>query len=47
MAAPSGTTKLALKPSTLVLFFRTFLLYQLWRFAVLNVRMLQMIGKSH
>ena len=28
-------------------FFRTFIPWQLWRFAAINVRMIRMIGKSH
>jgi len=28
-------------------FFRRFLPWQLWRFAMINLRMIRMIGKSH
>jgi hypothetical protein len=47
MGAPASTTKLAMKPGRLVLFLRTFLPYQLWRFVIINFRMIEMIGKSH
>jgi hypothetical protein len=36
-----------MKPSASVVFFRTFLPYQLYRFVVINVRMLRMILKGH
>lgn len=39
--------KFTMKPSKWVLFFRTFLPYQLYRFAWVNLRMLVMIWKSH
>jgi len=47
MARPNDMVKFAMKPSRLVVFLRTFFLYQLWRFLWVNVRMLIMIGKSH
>ena len=34
-------------PSTVTLFFRTFLPWQLVRFAWINVKMIRMIGKAH
>ncbi|MEZ4425321.1 MAG: hypothetical protein R3E98_18120 [Gemmatimonadota bacterium] len=33
-------------PTRLRRFFRTFVPWQLWRFAAINLRMLRMIGKS-
>ena len=37
----------AMKPTRWVLFFRTFVPYQLWRFVWINLRMTVMIWKSH
>ena len=34
-------------PSTVTLFFRTFLPWQLVRFAWINAKMIRMIGKAH
>ena len=39
--------RFTMKPTRTVLFLRTFWLYQLWRFARVNLRMMSMIGKSH
>jgi hypothetical protein len=35
------------RPSTWVLFFRTFVLWQIVRFIAVNIKMLRMIGKAH
>lgn len=40
-------TKLAIRPTPFTLWLRRSLLWQLWRFAVINVRMTVMILKSH
>jgi hypothetical protein len=37
----------AMKPGRWVLFFRTFLPYQLWRFVWINLRMIRMTRMSH
>jgi hypothetical protein len=47
MTKPNDMVKFAMKPSWWVLFLRTFLLYQLYRFVWVNLRMLAMIRKSH
>jgi hypothetical protein len=47
MRTPSALTRFAMKPTPWVLFWRTFWPYQLWRFLVINLRMLVMIFKSH
>lgn len=53
MVADSGVKRLqtdsqwVMRPTRWTLFFRTFLLWQLVRFVVVNVRMLIMLGKSH
>ena len=47
MDFPQNLAKHAMKPTPWVLFWRTFFPYQLWRFAVINLRMLVMIFKSH
>lgn len=44
---PSEAMKHAMKPTPFVLFLRTFFVFQLWRFVVVNLRMLTMIWKSH
>jgi hypothetical protein len=44
---PSESLRSAMKPTRLVLFMRTFFVYQLWRFVIVNLRMLRMIVKSH
>jgi hypothetical protein len=44
---PSERERAVLRPSRMTLFLRTFLPYQLYRFAWINVMMLIMIGKSH
>jgi hypothetical protein len=36
-----------MKPTRWVLFFRTFVLYQLWRFLWINLRMIRMVWLSH
>lgn len=47
MSAPTDVVKHAMKPGRAVLFWRTFLPYQLYRFIWINLRMLRMIFKSH
>jgi hypothetical protein len=47
MNARSDASKFAMKPSRWVLFWRTFLPYQLYRFVWINLRMLRVISKSH
>jgi hypothetical protein len=37
----------AMKPGRWILFFRTFLPYQLWRFVWINLRMIRMTRMSH
>ena len=47
MNKPNDMLKFSMKPSGFVVFLRTFLPYQLYRFVRVNVRMLTMIWKSH
>lgn len=47
MSVPAIPVKHAMKPTRWVLFWRTFWPYQLFRFVVINLRMLLMIFKSH
>ena len=47
MAIPNEQRRHAMKPTRWVVFFRTFFLYQLWRFIWINLRMVRMIAKSH
>ena len=47
MNRPTEAAKHAMKPPPLVLYLRTFFLYQLLRFVLVNLRMLTMIWKSH
>ncbi|NOU29634.1 MAG: hypothetical protein HOO96_17150 [Polyangiaceae bacterium] len=44
---PTDMVKFAMKPSGFVVFLRTFLPYQVYRFIRVNLRMLAMIWKSH
>ena len=37
----------ATQPTRLTVFMRTFLPWQLWRFARINLKMLRIIAKSH
>jgi hypothetical protein len=37
----------ATKPTRFTVFLRTFLPWQLWRFARINLKMLRIIAKSH
>lgn len=37
----------ATTPTRFTVFLRTFLPWQLWRFAMINLKMLRIIGKSH
>ncbi|MFO0726587.1 MAG: hypothetical protein U1E65_22565 [Myxococcota bacterium] len=47
MTLPTDQERDAMKPGRAVLFLRTFLPYQLWRFAWINLRMLRMVLLSH
>jgi hypothetical protein len=44
---PSERERAVLRPSRLTLYLRTFVPYQLYRFAWINLKMLAMIRKSH
>lgn len=44
---PTEAQRHAMKPTGWVLFMRTFFLYQLLRFIVINLRMIKMIWMSH
>ena len=44
--APTPTTHVA-KPTRWTVFLRTFIPWQLWRFAMINLRMLDIIRRSH
>lgn len=47
MQVPDERDRSAMKPGRWVLFFRTFFLYQLWRFIWINLRMIRMTRMSH
>ena len=47
MTKPNDMVTFAMKPSGWVLFLRTFLPYQMYRFLWVNLRMAAMIWKSH
>ena len=47
MNVPSEHQRHAMKPTPWALFWRRFLLYQLIRFVIINLRMTAMILKSH
>lgn len=47
MTLPEERQRAAMKPGRWVLFLRTFVLYQLWRFVWINLRMLRMTRRSH
>ncbi len=47
MSVRSEQSRNAMKPTGWVLFWRTFMPYQLWRFVIVNIRMMVMIWKSH
>jgi len=47
MTQPTERERDAMKPGRWVLFFRTCVVYQLWRFVWINLRMLRMIRMSH
>ncbi|MBL8944223.1 MAG: hypothetical protein JNK45_13785 [Myxococcales bacterium] len=47
MTIPTNAMRNAMKPTGWALFWRTFVPYQLYRFAIINLRMLRMIFKSH
>ena len=47
MSIPSEEQRHAMKPTPLVLFLRTFFLYQVIRFIWINLRMMKMIWMSH
>ncbi len=40
-------TRYVTKPTRATLFLRTFLPYQLWRFAAINLKMIEIIRRSH
>lgn len=42
-----GAWNYATRPTRMTLFLRTFLLYQLWRFAWINLKMLAIVRRSH
>ncbi len=44
---PTEQQRHAMKPTSLVLFSRTFLPYQVLRFILINLRMIKMIWMSH
>ena len=46
-ARPRGAWFYATKPTRFTLFLRTFLPWQIWRFLVINTKMVGMIRKSH
>ncbi|MGC9199172.1 MAG: hypothetical protein ACP5E5_09565 [Acidobacteriaceae bacterium] len=41
-----NTNEYATQPTRLTLFMRTFLPWQLWRFAVINIKMMMLIGRE-
>ncbi len=43
----SNQSEYATKPTGWTRFMRVFLPYQMWRFLVINVKMLRMISKGH
>lgn len=44
----SGTqARYATRPTRFTLFMRTFLPWQMWRFAVINLKMIEIIGRGH
>lgn len=47
MTPPDARVRAAMKPGRWVLFLRTFVLYQLWRFVWINLRMYLMTRRSH
>ena len=47
MIQPYSREFFARRPSKITLFFRTFVPWQLVRFAWINVKMIRMIGKAH
>lgn len=47
MIQPYSREFFAPRPSAVTLFFRTFVPWQLVRFAWINLKMIRMIGKSH
>jgi hypothetical protein len=47
MVEPYSREFFAPRPSRAVLFLRTFAPWQLLRFAVINFRMIRMLGKAH
>ena len=46
-AAPDETTFYATQPTRFTVFLRTFLPWQVVRFAVINLKMLRIIRRSH
>jgi len=47
MAVPTERERDAMKPGRWVLFLRTSVVYQLWRFVRINLRMIRMTRMSH
>lgn len=47
MTQPYSREFFAPRPSPATLFFRTFILWQLFRFAWINLKMIRMISKAH
>ena len=45
--AQLGPSFYATKPTRGTLFLRTFLPWQIWRFLVINLKMVTIIGRSH
>ncbi len=43
----SDTTRYVTNPTRPTLFMRTFLPYQMWRFVVINMKMFEIIRRSH
>lgn len=43
----SETLNYVTKPTRFTVFLRTFLPWQIWRFAVINVKMIGIIRRSH
>jgi hypothetical protein len=44
---PDEKTRYVTKPTEWTLFLRTFLPWQLWRFAAINLKMIGIIRRSH
>jgi hypothetical protein len=44
---PNEQTRYATKPTRVTLFLRTFLPWQAWRFAAINLKMIDIIRRGH